>query len=212
MLDRFRDWCERTPARRTYEFYRENHQRFAKRITRQLTVADPKPFQGTHALADFPRWGNNTKHDFIGSVKRALNWAADEELIERYPLAWIKKPAREAREMAVSPGECAVVLQAVEEPGFRDLIQMAWETGARMQKFRQLESRFVDLASWPIVFCRTRPRGRSTTASSTSPTVPARSSRGWSSTGRPAPSCATRKATYARITITMSASSVPRRD
>ncbi len=160
VLDQFLDWCERTNARRTYEFYRENIRRFAKRIPRELTVADLKPFHVTNALADFPRWGNNTKHDFIGSVKRALNWAADEELIDRNPLARIKKPAREAREMAVSPEEYARVIETVEEPRFRDLIELAWETGGRVQELRLLEARFVDLATGRIVLPPSKAKGK----------------------------------------------------
>lgn len=160
VLDQFLDWCERTNARRTYEFYRENIQRFAKRIPRELAVGELKPFHVTNALADFPDWGNNTKHDFIGSVKRALNWAADEELIERNPLARIKKPAREAREMAVSPEEYARVIETVEEPRFRDLIEMAWDTGGRVQELRQIEARFVDLQSNRIVLPPSKAKGK----------------------------------------------------
>lgn len=160
VLDGFLDWCERNKARRTYEFYRENLQRFAARIPRDLAVADLKPFHVTRALADFPQWNNNTKHDFIGAVKRALNWVADEELVERNPLGRMKKPAREAREMAVSPEEYARVLEAVEEPRFRDLIEMAWETGSRVQELRQIEARFVDLAAGRIVIPPSKAKGK----------------------------------------------------
>lgn len=160
VLDRFLDWCQRTNARRTYEFYRENIQRFASRIPATLAVPDLKPFHVTSAMADFPNWGNNTKHDFIGAVKRALNWAADEELIERNPLARMKKPAREARELAVTPEEYARVLETVEEHRFRDLIEMAWETGARVQELRQIEARFVDLASSRIVLPPSKAKGK----------------------------------------------------
>lgn len=160
VLDGFLDWCERNKARRTYEFYRENLRRFATRIPRELTVPELKPFHVTGALADFPDWGNNTKHDFIGAVKRALNWAVDEELIERNPLARMKKPAREAREMAVSPEEYARVIEAVEEPRFRDLIELAWETGGRVQELRQLEARFVDLATGRIVLPPSKAKGK----------------------------------------------------
>jgi integrase len=160
VLDAFLDWCGRHKARRTYEHYRENIQRFATRIPPALTVAELKPFHVTRAMAGFPGWGNNTKHDFIGALKRALNWAADEELIERNPLARMKKPAREAREMAVTPEEYARVLETVEEPRFRDLIEMAWETGSRGQELRELEARFVDLSSGRIVLPPSKAKGK----------------------------------------------------
>src|SRR4051812_18532937 len=97
------------------------------------------------------RTSSGSRREFIGALKRALNWAADEELIERNPLARMKKPAREAREMAVTPEEYARVIETVEEPHFRDLIEMASETGSRAQELRKLEARFVDLAGGRIV-------------------------------------------------------------
>jgi len=160
VLDAFLDWCGRNKAARTYEHYRENIQRFATRVPPALTVAELKPFHVTRAMADFPDWGNNTKHDFIGSLKRALNWAVDEELIERNPLARMKKPAREAREMTVTPEEYARVIETVEEPRFRDLIEMAWETGSRVQELRKLEARFVDLNSGRIVLPPSKAKGK----------------------------------------------------
>jgi integrase len=159
VLDAFLDWCSRNKATRTYEHYRENIQRFVMRIPPALLVAEVKPFHVTRAMADFPDWGNNTKHDFIGALKRALNWALDEELIERNPLARMKKPAREAREMAVSPEEYARIIETVEEPCFRDLIDMAWETGARVQELRKVEARFVELESDRILLPPSKAKG-----------------------------------------------------
>jgi integrase len=162
VLDAFLDWCGRNKAERTYAYYRENIQRFVSRIPATLLVSDLKPFHVTQALSDFPQWGNNTKHDFISSVKRALNWAVDEELIERNPIERMKKPAREARETAVSPEEYARVLETVEEPRFRDLIELAWETGARVQELRILEARFVDLGTGRIVLPPSKAKGKKT--------------------------------------------------
>ena len=53
--------------------------------------------------------------------------------------------------MAVSPEGYARAIETVEEPGFQDLIEMAWETGGRVQELRQLEARFVDLPAGRIV-------------------------------------------------------------
>jgi integrase len=160
VLDAFLDWCGQNKAACTYEHYRENLQRFATRIPADLPVAELKPFHVTRALADFPGWGNNTKHDFIGALKRALNWAVDEELIDRNPLARMKKPAREAREMAVTPEEYARVIETVEEPRFRDLIELAWETGSRVQELRKFEARFVDLPGGRIVLPPSKAKGK----------------------------------------------------
>ena len=160
VLDAFLEWCGRNKAARTYDYYRENIQRFATRIPADLTVVELRPFHVTQAMADFPTWGNNTKHDFIGALKRALNWAVDEELIERNPLARMKKSTREAREMAVTPEEYARVMGTVEEPHFRDLIEISWETGSRVQELRKLEARFVDLANGRILLPPSKAKGK----------------------------------------------------
>lgn len=160
ILDAFLDWCSRNKATRTYEHYRENIQRFVDRIPKTLAVGELKPFHVTQAMSDFPDWSNNTKHDFIGALKRALNWALDEELLDRNPLARMKKPAREAREMALSPEEYARAIAAAKEPCFRDLLEMAWETGARVQELRKIEARFVDLASNRIVLPPSKAKGK----------------------------------------------------
>jgi integrase len=152
LLDAFLDWVAKNKAPRTYDSYRENIQRFAGSIPAKLTVAQLKPFHVTQSMSDCAHWSNNTKNDFISSIKRALNWAMDEGLIDQSPLARMKKPAREAREMAISPAEYATIIEAVEEPCFRDLIELAWETGARVQELRQIEARYLDLASNRIVF------------------------------------------------------------
>ena len=160
VLDAFLEWASQNKAARTYEWYRENIQRLVSRIPASLTVAELKPFHVTRAMADFPNWSNNTKNDFIGAIKRAFNWAVDEELIDRSPLARMKKPAREAREMAVSPTEYAEVIAAVNEPCFRDLIELSWETGARVQELRRIEARYLDLASSRIVFPPRQAKGK----------------------------------------------------
>jgi integrase len=160
VLDEFLDWISRHKAPRTYAWYRENIQRFLDGIPPTLTVAELKPFHVTQALDRFPNWGNNTQHDFIGAVKRAFNWALDEERIDRNPLARVKKPAREAREMAVSPAEYVTILEAVKDPSFRDLLELSWETGARVQELRKIEAQFLDLENNRIVFPPKQAKGK----------------------------------------------------
>jgi hypothetical protein len=140
VLDQFLDWCERTNAKRTYEFNREKIQQFVSRIPRDLAVEDLRLFHVTRALADFPDWGEQHEARLRLGRKGGVHLAETEELIERKPLAQIKKPAREAREMAVSPEEYARVIETVKEPRFRDLIEMMWETGSRVQELRQIEA------------------------------------------------------------------------
>jgi hypothetical protein len=125
LLDAFLEWARKNEAPRTCAWYKENIQRFVDSIPANLSIAELKPYHVTCAMDAYPHWSNNTRHDFISAVKRAFNWALDEEIIDRSPLARMKKPAREAREMALSPEEYAQVIEAVKEPCFRDLLELA---------------------------------------------------------------------------------------
>ncbi len=69
----------------------------AGNIFSDLKVVDLKPYHVTRAMEDFPDWSNNSKANFVGAIKRAFNWAADEELNDRSPLARMKKASREVR-------------------------------------------------------------------------------------------------------------------
>ena len=112
LLDAFLDWTRKNKAPRTYGSYTEMIQVFVDAIPATLSIAELKPYHVTLAMESRPQWGNNTRNDFITTVKRAFNWALDEEIIDRSPLARMKKPAREAREEALSPAEYAEVMAA----------------------------------------------------------------------------------------------------
>lgn len=160
ILDEFLEWTSRNKAARTYAWYKENIQKFLDGIPKGLLVADLKPFHVTKAMEPYPDWANNTKHDFIGAVKRAFNWAAEEELIERSPIARVKKPAREAREMAVTPAEYAKVIAAIKTPQFRDLIELSWETGSRPQELRRIRCEYYESETGRIVFPPKQSKGK----------------------------------------------------
>jgi integrase len=109
---------------------------------------------------DAKGWNPNTKNDFASAVQRAFNWAVKQGIIDRNPVAYIEKPAREARELAISPKDYAEVMAAVTEPNFRTLLELAWETGARVQELRKIEARFFDAANGRIVFPPREAKGK----------------------------------------------------
>jgi integrase len=123
-------------------------------------VTELKPFHLTRAQETRPDWSNNTRNDFVTAVKRAFNWAVDEELIERNPISRAKKPAREAREVIVLPSEYAEILAAIKEPSFRDLIEFSWETGTRPQEIRKIEARLFDAENRRTLFPPKEAKGK----------------------------------------------------
>jgi integrase len=160
ILDAFLDWCQRNKAPRTYDWYRDFFRHFVSTLPSALKVTDLKAYHLTQAMDARQDWSNNTRNNFVTAVKRAFNWALDEELIERNPVGRVKKPAREPREMAILPSEYAAIIDAVRDPNFRDLIEITWESGMRPQEIRKIEARFFDAAASRIIFPPKEAKGK----------------------------------------------------
>ena len=159
LIDDFMEWarCNRSPA--TYDIYLRLIQQFATAIPKTLTVAELKPFHVTRVMdANSANWSQNTKRDFAATVQRAFNWAERQGIIEKNPLKNLEKPAAVARELVVNPADYARILEAVKEPNFRELIELAWETGCRPVELRKIEARHVDQDR--IVFPPTEAKGK----------------------------------------------------
>jgi integrase len=60
----------------------------------------------------------------------------------------------------VSPAEYREIMNAVDEPNSRDLLELAWETGARVQELRVIEARHVDWEQGRIVLPPKESKGK----------------------------------------------------
>jgi integrase len=159
VIDRFLGWAQVNRAPLTYEAYQQRLQNLIDVIPATLASSDLKPYHLT-AVMDAKKWGANRKNDFAAAVNRAFNWAVKQGLIDRNPVTNVEKPARESRELAVSPADYAEVMAIVSEPNFRTLLELAWETGARVQELRKIEARFFDSANNRIVFPPSEAKGK----------------------------------------------------
>src|SRR4051794_24557804 len=114
VIDLFLEWASKNRERLTYEAYKRRLQALVDAIPPDLSCGDLKPFHITRVM-DVKGWNANTKNDFATAVQRALNWALKQGLIDRNPVAHVEKPAREARELAISPIDYAEVMEKVSE-------------------------------------------------------------------------------------------------
>ena len=161
LIDDFLEWVQCNRSVNTYEIYRCLLQVFARSLPQSLTVAALKTYHVSQVMDSHAEtWSQNTKHDFATTVQRALNWALKQGRIDRNPIAYLEKPPREAREMAVGLADYAEVMAAVAEPNFRDLLELAWETGGRPQELRAIEARHVDRDGWRVVFSPRESKGK----------------------------------------------------
>ncbi len=161
IIDAFLDWAQKNRERLTHEAYQRRLQVFVDSIPPSLPYSELKPYHVTRVMdANAEKWNNNSKNDFASAVQRAFNWAQAEGVISHNPLARIRKPGREARELAITPVQYVEIMQAVAEPNFRMVLELAWETGSRPQELRIIEARHVDLEQRRIVFPPKEAKGK----------------------------------------------------
>jgi integrase len=159
VIDLFLEWCAKNRDRLTYEAYRRRLQCLADAIPATLRYGDLKPYYLTR-VTDAKGWNSTTKNDFIAAVQRAFNWALAEGIIDRHPLAKVKKPPRQARELAITPRDYAEAMAHVAEPNFRELLELAWETGVRPQEIVKIEARFLDRENRRVVMPPSEAKGK----------------------------------------------------
>ncbi len=159
VLDLFLEWAERNRDRLTYVAYKRRLQHLADAIPATLAYRDLKPYHLTR-VNDAKGWNGTTKNDFIAAVQRAFNWALEEGIIDIHPLPKVKKPARQIRDLAITPALYAETMDAIREPNFKLLLAFAWESGVRPQEIRIVEARHVDLEIKRVIIPPKEAKGR----------------------------------------------------
>jgi integrase len=110
----------------------------------------------------FEGWGPGTCRTAIAAISAALRWAEDTGLIAKNPVAKLKRPAARSRSVycVVTDEQHAHLIAEAEKrsvKGFRDILTVLYETGARPGEVRLLEARHYrpDQGAWVIDACET---------------------------------------------------------
>ena len=160
LMDTFLDYAQTHNAKGTYDYYRTYCQSFADTITKKLTVSQLRPFHVQTWVDSHKEWSDSTKRAAIVSVKRSMRWATQMGYIDASPIAHMGKPEVGKRERMVSDDEYKQILGLIPDREFSDLVEMAWETGARPQELFAAETRHVDLPNARIVFPPKEAKGK----------------------------------------------------
>jgi integrase len=152
VLDAFLEHCQIQNSPATYQWYRDRLQQFAPTIPRSLRVSELRPFHVQQWVDAHPRWSNGTRRIAIRSVKRAMRWAEEQGLIDKSPIANMRKPPGGRRELVISDEEFRHILEKSRNHEFRDLLIVTWETGCRPQESLRVEARHVDLGNQRWIF------------------------------------------------------------
>jgi integrase len=144
ILDLFLDHSQRHNKQRTYEWYKGFLQDFSD-LHGTLRVQDLKPFHVTRWLDSHPDW-KGCRWGAITAVKRALNWATDEGLIEENPVKKIKKPPVRTRERFITQEERKRIFGNYPEGDcFRDFLFAMENTGSRPGEVGMVTAEHVNL-------------------------------------------------------------------
>jgi integrase len=150
IVDAFLDWCHKHRTADTYEWYRYRLELFCRTVT-DLRVADLKPYH-VQRWIDSTTWESGGKRNAMRAVQRAMRWAEEQGLIDRSPVAHLRKPPGGKREQVISADEWRDLLSLVPDSNFRDLLELHWETGCRPQESLIVTARNVDVLNSRWVF------------------------------------------------------------
>jgi len=152
LLDRFLKWVKANRADDTHRWYADRLQVFSENIPVDLLVTELKPFHVQQWLDGMRNVTSGTKRNYVRAVKRCLSWCVEQGLIEKNPIAHLKKPPGGRRDNVIAPEEHQQILALSRDEQFRDLCNFSWHTGARCQETIALEARHLDLANHRIRF------------------------------------------------------------
>jgi integrase len=160
VLDLFLDDVQKNTASATYEWYRQRLQYF-KDCVPNMPASSIKP-RHVREWLNSKDWSSTYKAGIVTAIKRSFKWAAeqDNELVSGNPLAGLKKPAAEHRELNVTAEDFAKILASVKDEPFRDLLTFIWLTGCRPQEASTIEAAFIRPAQQIIVFPVKKSKGK----------------------------------------------------
>jgi integrase len=144
LLALFCEWVETHLSPATYTWYRNYLRGLVDELDQELRVSRFKPFDVTRWLDKNPQWGASGRRGAITAVKRAFSWAEQQGLIDRSPIAHMKRPPVPSRSTTLTVEQRQRIFESASDQAFRDLLFTAEMTGVRPQEIRRVEARHFD--------------------------------------------------------------------
>ena len=159
VLDDFLTWCEDNRGERTYLRYKDFLQPFTTRYGK-LRISDLHTGHVTEWLKERTTWNNTTKRNAIIAIQRGFNWAVKNRGLLRNPIIGMEKPKAATRTSMIPHADFETMLPVVKDQAFRDLLIVAYDSGARPQEVKGLEARHVDLEKQRAVIPTDEAKGK----------------------------------------------------
>lgn len=158
LCDRFLEWVQLHRSAATYQWYWWWLQSFVRRNP-ELTIDELRPYH-VQEWVDGQDIAPTTQRNCIRAVKRSIKWAHRQGYIDANPLADLEAPSPGRREVLITGEEYALLLSAVRDPAFYDLVVTTWETGCRPQESLRVEARHVDVKNQRWVFPKSESKNK----------------------------------------------------
>lgn len=152
IFDQYLEWLHNNRAESTYLWYLNILQSFASAIPNGITTTQLKPHHAQKWIDQSSTSSDSTKRGKVVALKRVFNWAVKLGLINTNPLANLEKPPEGRRNVVITDEDYKLILKNCSDNCFKDLLKVAWDTGARPQEILAMEARHVELELSRIVF------------------------------------------------------------
>ena len=140
LFERYLEWVQENRKPGTYRTIRQHRSQCARSIGMKTKVANLCGADLDDWVETESTWNSTTRHDAIGSVIRALNWAVEKRYLRVNPVAHVpNKPSRKRREVVFSNDEWKEIRALVRDQAIGDLLDFMWETGCRPLEARTME-------------------------------------------------------------------------
>lgn len=161
VLDAFLDWCLKHREKRTYETYKERIKAFVASLAdKGMLARELRPFHLQQWVDANHHWNPGMKRGRLQAVQRALNWAVNQGIIDKSPVAYMEKPPPGKRENVIDFPTYRRMRDLTATQEFRDLIDVSWETGCRPQEIWRVEKRHLDAGNKRWVFPQQESKGK----------------------------------------------------
>lgn len=127
----------------TYRWYKDILKNF-NRLFGRLRVTQ---LRKRHVSRWLEKSGYNptSQNRAVGALKRAFNWAVEEEYIVENPIAHVRKPKGLIRDRILTADERMLILSSIKGQAFRDFVMAVTLTGCRPGEVARVDGDIVDL-------------------------------------------------------------------
>lgn len=146
----FLTWVQDNRAEGTYKMYLHYLKSFIGEVGKRMWPRQLKVHHLTKWIGGMDI-STTSQNDAIAKVQRMLNWSVERGYLVRNPIAGMKKPKRQRRDVFYTPEQWEQIRKHASPP-FDDFLDFLYSIGCRPKEARELEARYVneDLVIFPI--------------------------------------------------------------